>query len=354
MTRYHYAEQNNPAIWQAVETQLPIRRRSSIRCVPGLAAFSVDGSSVPTLATNAVTQATDKSTGVTLNKLYGAITMNAAALNFGTEATFVVTNTLCAVGDVPVVCHSSGGTAGSYQVTVSAVGAGSFTITVSNVTTATNLSEAIVISFILVKASTILNGILPATPAGAGSPNSVEAADGVYTGLLTGANLNDSCVILTAFNHTRREREPDISLRVKTHSSGNTVVRFWAGLFSADPSALSTLSSLSAAAFGYDSVVDITSATDDSLFWRFKTGSGSAQQTTLTTVPVADSTAYIFRIVCNTALGVVSGYINGVLVASHSTSIPAASTLLGYGVTVTALSAASRRILVDRAELSTL
>jgi hypothetical protein len=98
----------------------------------------------------AVTQGTSKSTGVTLSKLTGQITTHNAALNAGIEVAFTVTNTLVAATDVVVVCIASGGTSGSYLVSVSAVAAGSFDITISNAS-AGNLSEALVLNFVVLK-----------------------------------------------------------------------------------------------------------------------------------------------------------------------------------------------------------
>ena len=97
-----------------------------------------------------VTQATNKSTGVTLNTESGQITMNNAQLNAGVEVSFTVTNSKIAATDVVVACHGSGGTAGSYLVNANAIAAGSFAITVSNVS-AGNLSHAIVINFVALK-----------------------------------------------------------------------------------------------------------------------------------------------------------------------------------------------------------
>lgn len=100
-----------------------------------------------------VTQATSKSTGVTLNKVSGQITMNNAALNAGVEVSFTVTNSAVAAADVAVACHASTGTAGAYLVEANSIAAGSFAITVSNLT-AGNLSEAIVINFVVIKGAT--------------------------------------------------------------------------------------------------------------------------------------------------------------------------------------------------------
>ena len=97
-----------------------------------------------------VTQATNKTTGVTLNTESGQITMNNAALADAAEATFTVTNSKIAATDVVVACHGSAGTAGSYLVNANAIAAGSFAVTVSNVS-AGNHSEAIVINFVAFK-----------------------------------------------------------------------------------------------------------------------------------------------------------------------------------------------------------
>lgn len=99
-------------------------------------------------AQGAVTQLTSKSTGVTLNKSSGQITMNNAALAATTNVTFTLTNSLIGVKDV-LVLNVYGGTAGSYNVWVSGLAEGSATITVRNIT-AGSLSEAIVINYVII------------------------------------------------------------------------------------------------------------------------------------------------------------------------------------------------------------
>lgn len=100
----------------------------------------------------AVTQGTDKSTGVTLNHAAGAITMHDAALAAGAEVSFTVTCDKVAATDVVVVNHGSAGTAGSYLVQANSLAAGSFAITVSNVS-AGSLGEAIVLHYAVIKAA---------------------------------------------------------------------------------------------------------------------------------------------------------------------------------------------------------
>jgi hypothetical protein len=97
-----------------------------------------------------VTQATNKSTGVTLNAPCGAITMNGAALSADTTVSFTLTNSSIAATDLLILNHVSGGTAGSYTLNAQAA-AGSASINVRNIT-AGSLSEAIVIGFAVIKA----------------------------------------------------------------------------------------------------------------------------------------------------------------------------------------------------------
>lgn len=107
------------------------------------------GMGYATGAGGTVTQATSKSTGATLSKLSGAITMNAESLAAGTIVSFVLTNTAVAATDVLILNHISGGTVGSYTLNAQAA-AGSATINVRN-NTAGALAEAIVIQFAVIK-----------------------------------------------------------------------------------------------------------------------------------------------------------------------------------------------------------
>ena len=97
-----------------------------------------------------VTQATSKSTSVTLNGVCGTITMNGAALANATTVAFTLTNSAIAATDVVLVSIKSGGTASSYQITVGATAAGSCVIEVRNYTGG-SLSEALVLNFVVFK-----------------------------------------------------------------------------------------------------------------------------------------------------------------------------------------------------------
>ena len=127
--------------------------------VAGTVAATVDTSGNQDLPTDVklsdggtITQASSKSTGVTLNTHTGQITMNGAALAAGVEVTFTVTNSTVGAADVVVLNHGSAGTAGSYLVGISAVASGSFKATVSNASGG-SLSEAIVLNFAVIGGS---------------------------------------------------------------------------------------------------------------------------------------------------------------------------------------------------------
>ena len=103
----------------------------------------------PTVGTS-VTQATSKSTGVTANAASGVITLDDAALAAAAEVSFTVTDSEISATDVVIVNHASGGTAGSYLVQANSIAAGSFKITVANLSTG-SLGEAIVLNFVALK-----------------------------------------------------------------------------------------------------------------------------------------------------------------------------------------------------------
>ena len=100
----------------------------------------------------AVTQATSKSTGVTLNKVCGQITTHDASLAAAAEVAFTVTNSFVAATDVVVASIASGGTSGAYNLQVSATAAGSFDLALGNMS-AGSLGEAVVINFAVIKAA---------------------------------------------------------------------------------------------------------------------------------------------------------------------------------------------------------
>lgn len=101
-----------------------------------------------------VTQATNRTTGVTLSKVTGQITTNNTSLAALAAATFTVTNTAVAATDTIVTSIASGATNVQTHVDVTAVAAGSFNITVDNQNATTAETGAIVINFAVIKGVT--------------------------------------------------------------------------------------------------------------------------------------------------------------------------------------------------------
>jgi len=95
-----------------------------------------------------VTQITSITTGVTLSKTTGQITTDTdPSIAAGAEATFTVTNTLVAATDVVVAAVATQFTDGLVIAAVTAVRAGSFDITLTNVSEAAVTTGAAVINF---------------------------------------------------------------------------------------------------------------------------------------------------------------------------------------------------------------
>lgn len=101
-------------------------------------------------AEGTVTQATSKSTAVTLNYSAGTITMNNAALAAATNVSFTLNNSYISANDTVILTQVGGAaSAGSYNAWVSSLGTGTAVITVRNIT-AGSLSEALVLNFALI------------------------------------------------------------------------------------------------------------------------------------------------------------------------------------------------------------
>jgi len=113
-------------------------------------AFATTGIGYAVGAGGTVTQATNKSTTVTLNKTTGQITMNAASLGAGTSVAFQLNNSTITANDVLVTKMKNGtGTGGAYLIQAQA-DAGAAVVHVRNLTGGA-LAEAIVITFVVIK-----------------------------------------------------------------------------------------------------------------------------------------------------------------------------------------------------------
>lgn len=97
-----------------------------------------------------VTQLTSRITGVTINKICGAITLFAAAPAVGTWVSFTVINSAVVATDLPKVAVKSG--TNTYIAHVTAVAAGSFQISITSI--AGTSSDSPVINFAVMKGVT--------------------------------------------------------------------------------------------------------------------------------------------------------------------------------------------------------
>ena len=120
---------------------------TSLTATGVIASTGTAGVGYATGAGGTVTQGTSRTTGVTLNKTSGAITLFSAA-GSATAATFTVTNSTVAATDVIILNQKSG--TDLYDLMVTAVAAGSFNITFR--TTGGTTTETPVFNFAVIKA----------------------------------------------------------------------------------------------------------------------------------------------------------------------------------------------------------
>lgn len=115
---------------------------------------SAAGLGYGTGAGGTVTQATSKSTAVTLNKPTGQITMNSAALAAGATVSFTFNNSLIAASDVVLLTPCGGfSVSGNYSIRVGNTQTGAISVFVKN-ESAGSLSEAVLINFAIIKGAT--------------------------------------------------------------------------------------------------------------------------------------------------------------------------------------------------------
>jgi hypothetical protein len=105
----------------------------------------------PTGTGSVATQATSRTTGVTLNNPTGQITLFNQAMATQTANTFVLTNSFIGANDFILLNHFSGGTIGAYHL-ASNTSAGQANVTIRNISSST-LTEAPVIQYVVIKAA---------------------------------------------------------------------------------------------------------------------------------------------------------------------------------------------------------
>ena len=98
-----------------------------------------------------VTQATSRTTGVTLNKLSGSITLVSGSIAGHGSEEFTVTNSFVSATDVVIVNIKSGITSAQYTTQITAVSAGSFKIALQNQNNSATPTDAPVLNFVVIK-----------------------------------------------------------------------------------------------------------------------------------------------------------------------------------------------------------
>lgn len=178
--------------------------------------------------------------------------------------------------------------------------------------------------------------VAPTVEAPGGTSRQVVFGVGEFLLLRTGAVAGqDGGLVSVTFDQTQRSLAPVYDLAMKT-GPDITSVRFWMGLFSADPMGSSD-PAIHGAGFRYDTGVDGTA------FWRAWTSNGVGPGTvTVTDFPVTTDASRRFKVVGNRARTNFTFYIDGVLKATHTTTLPGDGTDLGHVEQVRALAAADR------------
>lgn len=134
-----------------------------------------------------------------------------------------------------------------------------------------------------------------------------------------------------AFNYARRSYDNAIAFPFRT-SFSIAVCRLWVGFRSATLDTLSSPQSLHVASFRYATDVDGTA------FWRCYTSNGVGETITTTTAAIATGTNYRLAIeLRKTPQDQVLFWIDGVLVAVHTSTLPGNTTSLGFGATIETL-----------------
>lgn len=159
----------------------------------------------------------------------------------------------------------------------------------------------------------------------------------------TAALNSDAGWLAGAFTDARSEFGSILDITMRTTSTVGTNVRYWIGLFSGDPMGSAT-PAVSMAAFRYDTSADGTS------FWRTCTSAGAGLQVTTTTSTITTGTTYNLRVVANGS-GTWYFFVGGGLIATHSTTVPAATTNMGIVAEVRTLDAVAKNIVVTRGSL---
>lgn len=190
-------------------------------------------------------------------------------------------------------------------------------------------------------AATLTTTGFAAAPTVTGTATNATSAAGPFVRYTSGTTSGSIAGLNSASGVVRRDWSPVFLARITTGAT-LTAIRHWIGLFSANPGS-SDNPVIHLAAFRYSSAVDST------LFWRTCTDDATGIAVTTTTSPIATSTAYDLAIWMDATS--VKFYVDNNLVATHTTKLPTASTLLSWYTIVTTLTSAARVIDIGRVQV---
>lgn len=181
---------------------------------------------------------------------------------------------------------------------------------------------------------------------------SADGASGPAVSYTTTAAPGVDAGVISAFGVVQPRWAPLFHTRIVTDASAVTSTRLAAGLVTADiagnagPASSGSFSTAAGAWLRYDSSVDGTAV------WRAVTADGSNATVTTTTAAVAAGTVYELTIEGDAAGAAWRFWVNGTLVATHTTTLPAASAALGYLVRLRTLAAAARALRLGHIRLT--
>lgn len=179
------------------------------------------------------------------------------------------------------------------------------------------------------------------TATGTASLVDVNTGEGQYIQYLSGAvSGNNGGLQATTFDQTQFIRRPIMDFAVRNPAT-ITNGRWWVGVFSGDPMGSAT-PALHYMAFRFNTATDGTT-------WQAVCDNGSGTPTVVdTTVTFTATTSYRMRIVVDGAGANVRFYINGILRATISTTLPTTTQNLGYNAQVQTTEAVAKAIRVGR------
>lgn len=196
--------------------------------------------------------------------------------------------------------------------------------------------------------TTLSNIGLATVPVVSGTPTvtDVNTGEGQFINYASGAVAgNQGGIVPSTFDQTMRNFRPIVDIAMRMPPAPITNIRMWSGIFSADPMGSAT-PAVHLMGFRYDTAVDGTT-------WRAVTDNASGVPTvTDTTVTVAVTTSYRLRILVDNAGTTVRFYINGILRATHTTTLPTSTQNLGYCLKVQTLDAVAKAFRFGRLNIA--